>query len=162
MGGRLVGGGGPRGEDKERGELYVPQELLLQVSLCRQVTEHAWLQCSQSWLSMCSRFFAGIFRHLIYCSRLLLQSWLLNFKWIHSSSFGCWAGPHPPTIYSTWFATNILWLCLTLWGFQNSKFPDQKKLRFFWKRVGGLTYSKRVLSQKTGDFGLFLPKRGVI
>ena len=33
MGGRLVGGGSRRGEDKERGELYVPQELLLQVSL---------------------------------------------------------------------------------------------------------------------------------
>ena len=44
----------------------------------------------------------------------------------------------------------------------NPKFPYQKKLRFFLEKGGGLTYSKRVLSQKTGDFGLFLPKRGVI
>ena len=39
---------------------------------------------------------------------------------------------------------------------------SEKTEIFLEKGWGGLTYSKRVLSQKTGDFGLFLPKRGVI
>ena len=37
----------------------------------------------------------------------------------------------------------------------NPKFPYQKKLRFFWNffsKGGGLTYSKRVLSEKLGIF----------
>ena len=51
-------------------------------------------------------------------------------------------------------------------GLAESKISLSEKteifLEFFLQRGGGLTYSKRVLSYKTGYFGLFLPKRGVI
>ena len=47
----------------------------------------------------------------------------------------------------------------------NPKFPYQKKLRFFWiffyKGGGSHLFQKGVIIKKTGDFGLFLPKRGV-
>ena len=45
---------------------------------------------------------------------------------------------------------------------ENPKFPYQKKLRFFWHKEGGLTQSKRGLSEKMRFFGIFCQKGGIL
>ena len=74
------------------------QELLLQVSLCRQVTEHTRLKCSQSWLSMCSWLFAGLFGHITHRSTVMIFK--LSFEYIQ--------------LYLQQTSSLRVWLCLWL------------------------------------------------